>query len=239
MYKAMLQAHGLCRTDQYVGRTALLLISVGKPYHEAEKLAAVIDRINFGRFGRCIVAVADTLQRHNYRAASAQANHRESRRHGDEWIKRNEELIAKLLMSTEIVRWDDLLRRTDYAPNYHMITNEYYSNPDYREAIDETIEAFAARNGITRGMAGFDEIFYRALFYILEECPIIMPMWAQDGIEFIIYPKQMTRAMRKTRDLFVSNRHPNCANWLSVKFKKRQASSAEAIGAEQADVDLD
>ncbi|CDG87389.1 hypothetical protein [Xenorhabdus bovienii] len=62
MYKVSLQAQGKFNTQDYRNKTALLLISVGKAYHEGFKLAATIDKINQSGFGRCIIVVADTLQ---------------------------------------------------------------------------------------------------------------------------------------------------------------------------------
>lgn len=224
MYKVSLQAQGKFQAHHYVGKTALLLVSVGKDYHEGEKLVATIDKINLSEFGQCVIAVADTLQRHNYDTGSANDNYRRSRERGDLWIKQNTAVISKLSMQYEILRWDDLLRRDDYTYYYHLITNEYYSNHEYRCAINETIDAFAERSGLVHGTREHEDAFYRSLFYILEECPIIMPMWARDGIDFITYPKQMTAAMSKTREIFVQNDRDGRANWLAVEFKKKSSA---------------
>ncbi len=237
MYKASLQAQGKCTPDQYAGKVALLLVSVGKTYHEAEKLAATVERVNIAGFGKCIVAVADTLQRHNCIGGSASEKHLQSQQEGDQWIARNSSILAKLAMPQEIIRWDDLLNRSDYHRYHHMVIHEYYTNPDYRAAIDETIGTFAARSGLAKGMDHFEETFFKCLFYILEECPIIMPMWADDGVDFIVYPKPMTAAMSRTREIFVEPDRSNSVNWLSIKFKKRSSpgfSSTALQGASHA-----
>jgi hypothetical protein len=227
VYKVSLQAQGKFQAHQYVGKTALLLVSVGKDYHEGNKLSSTIDKINATGFGRCVIAVADTLQRHNYDAGSAEHNYRRSLDRGDAWLAQNEDVLSRLSMTREIVRWDELLRRVDYSQYYDMITNEYYSNHEYRSAINDTIGVFAERNGLEPGTREHEAAFYRSLFYILEECPIIMPMWARDGIDFILYPKQMTAAMSKTRELFVQNDADARANWLAIKFRKRSAAHNE------------
>ncbi|KWI52069.1 hypothetical protein WT72_21550 [Burkholderia pseudomultivorans] len=232
MYKVSLQAQGKFQAHHYIGKTALLLISVGKEYHEGDKLAATVDKINVSAFGRCVIAVADTLQRHNYNTGSAHSNYRRSRERGDAWLAQNAGILAKLSMRREVLRWDDLLRRDDYTQYYHLITNEYYSNHEYRHAINGTIDVFAERNGLVRGTQAHEDAFYRSLFYILEECPIIMPMWARDGIDFILYPKQMTSAMSKTREIFVQNDGDDRANWLAVKFKKKSSAQVHEHGHE-------
>jgi hypothetical protein len=227
VYKVSLQTQGKFQAHQYVGKTALLLISVGKDYHEGDKLSATVDKINASGFGRCVIGVADTLQRHNYDAGSAHDNYQRSLDRGDGWVAQNAQTLSKLSMPYDIVRWDDLLRREDYLRYYHLIANEYYSNHEYRSAINDTIEVFAERNGLVRGTREHEDAFYRSLFYILEECPIIMPMWAEDGIDFILYPKQMTAAMSKTREIFVQRNDDDRANWLSIKFKKKSVVQNE------------
>jgi hypothetical protein len=227
VYKVSLQAQGKFQSHQYVGKRALLLISVGKDYHEGNKLSATIDKINATGFGECVIAVADTLQRHNYADGCANSNYQRSLDRGDTWLKQNEPTLSKLSMQREIVRWDELLRRVDYSQYYHMITNEYYSNHEYRNAINDTIGVFAERNGLVPGTHEHEAAFYRSLFYILEECPIIMPMWARDGIDFILYPKQMTAAMSKTRELFVQNDGDERANWLAIKLRKKSVAHNE------------
>ncbi|MBD2809790.1 hypothetical protein ID853_02535 [Xenorhabdus sp. Vera] len=227
MYKVSLQAQGKFKANHYLDKTVLLLISVGKEYHEGEKFFATIEKINQSGFSKCIIAVADTLQRHNYTIGTAHDNYSHSVEKGNEWIKSNAEAISKLTVPNEIVRWDAYLKREDYKYYYDHILNEYYSNEDYRLCINESINIFAVRNNLEHGTSEYENAFYRSLFYILEECPIIMPMWANDGIDYIIYPKQMTAAMNKTRELFVQKSNDDYANWLSLKFKKKLPSSVD------------
>ncbi|MDC9593965.1 hypothetical protein [Xenorhabdus sp. IM139775] len=227
MYKVSLQAQGKFKANHYIEKTVLLLISVGKEYHEGEKFSATIDKINQSAFGKCIIAVADSLQRHNYGTETARDNYNYSLMCGDEWLKNNAESLSNLKVPNEIIRWDTFLNREDYKYYYDRILNEYYSNENYRACINETINVFAERNNLKYGTSEYEGAFYRSLFYILEECPIIMPMWAKDGIDFIIYPKSMTAAMSKTREVFVEESYSKYANWLSLKFKKKSQSSIE------------
>ncbi|CDG96849.1 conserved hypothetical protein [Xenorhabdus bovienii str. puntauvense] len=230
MYKVSLQAQGKFNTQDYRNKTALLLISVGKSYHEGFKLAATIDKINQSGFGRCIIVVADTLQRHNYDGGKAQHNYAKSLALGDYWLRQNNEIIATLAIPYEIQRWDEWLRHESYRYYYDNIVNTYYTNDYYRQAVNETIRSFSERNSLITGTIEYENSFYRSLFYILEECPVIMPMWAEHGIHFIIYPRPMTSAMSKTRELFVKEQSNNYVNWLSLKFKKiRSVDNNERI----------
>jgi len=45
-------------------------------------------------------------------------------------------------------------------------------------------------------------------------------LWASLGYDFIIYPKPVTPAMDKTRDLFVKDVYPAKCRWLHLRFKK-------------------
>ena len=220
MYKVSLQTQGRFKGEEYIDKTVLLLVSVGKEYHQGEKLAATIQKINQSGFARCIIAVADTLQRHNILTVSPQEGYAVSRNKGDEWLKDHKKIISLLKMPYKISRWDEFLKRDDYHKYYYQIVREYYSNKNYRSAVHETIRVFTQRKKLIEGTIEYDEAFYRSLFYILEECPVIMPMWADEKIDFIIYPKQMTAAMSKTRDISLNGVNAEYANWISLKFKK-------------------
>lgn len=227
MYQVSLQTQGRFRGDEYIGKTVLLLVSVGKEYHEGEKLASTIKKINQSGFKYCIIAVADTLQRHNFSSDNPEEGYRKSRAQGDEWLKEHKNILSTLSIPYKISRWDEFLKREDYHKYYYKIINEYYTNESYRSAINETIDVFAQRKSLQRGTLEYDETFYRSLFYILEECPVIMPMWADEKIDFIIYPKQMTAAMRKTRDVSLNKENENYANWISLRFRKKTIDNAE------------
>ncbi|WP_019223983.1 hypothetical protein [Bartonella rattaustraliani] len=222
MYKVSVQAKGNFQTEDYINKTAVLLISVGKEYREGHKLDSTIKKINKCSFGRCLIAVADTLQRHNITHENTEMCYEASRRMGDEWLERNKSLFANLAMPYTVERWDALRNRADYLHNYHMITREYCCNKEYRECINKTIDVFAMRHNIEQSSLSYDELFYKSLFYILEEYPIIMPMWVKDNVDFVIYPQPMTDAMKKTREIFVEQKGSTNVNWLALKFRKKQ-----------------
>lgn len=208
---------------QYQGKHALLLISVGQDYHEGGKFEATIDLVNRQGFASCTIAVADILQRHNLSNYSYEEVYQVSSAAGEQWLERNQAAINRLATVTRILRWEACLLDPGYRPLLDRVQFEYENNRDYRTEVNGTIGLFLERLQKRDPDADLEEAKFRCLTYLIEECPIIMPLWASQGIDFVIYPQPMTRAMAETRRLFVAPHHPEQAHWLSLKFKKRAA----------------
>ncbi|MFE4874818.1 tRNA-dependent cyclodipeptide synthase [Streptomyces sp. NPDC056682] len=209
------------------GARTILLVSVGQRYHEADKLRATVDLINRSGFGLCTIAVADTLQRNNYIGMSEDEAYAHSLRAGDEWLTRNAEILGGLEVEHEVLRWDEALAHEDYAGLKKLVEDKYHTDPVYRGAVNSTIGKFMDRLTKRDENADLEAAFNGCLTYLIEECPIIMPLWAAQGYDTVIYPQPMTSAMAMTYELFVRPFHPGKGNWLSLKFKKR-AQAAEA-----------
>jgi hypothetical protein len=201
-------------------KSCILLVSTGQKYHEGERLAATVDLINKSHFSSCVIAVADTLQRHNFHTMPTTIAYQHGLQTGDEWIARNADVINTLIPKTKILRWDTALQNIHYAGIKEKLDREYVENPAYRDAINDTIAIFTDRVKKRDTESNIDNITANCLTYLLEECPIIMPLWALEGYDFIIYPKPMTKAMAMTREIFVEQEYPNKAQWLALKFKK-------------------
>ncbi|RJO70680.1 tRNA-dependent cyclodipeptide synthase [Nocardia panacis] len=204
----------------YTGATAILLTSVGADYHEGEKLGATIDLINRSGFGRVTVAVADTLQRHNLDLPPAQA-YSLSRRRGDQWIARNQPLLDLIESDVDILRWDEALSDARYPRLLKRIRLAYDTDAGYRTAIDATIDRFIDRRGGDEAIDDPARARHGCLTYLLEECPIIQPLWAAAGYDHVIYPQHISAAMQATRDRFVPDQR---VTWLPLRFKKRRSA---------------
>lgn len=198
------------------GKTCILLISVGQRYHEGGKLSSTISLINQSQFAKCHIVVADTLQRHN-----SGSNYNLALESGSAWIERNMSIINQLQMKYKIIRWDECLSADGYDDYKQVVEKEYSHNSVYKDAINNTISYFLERNKASNPNFNEEKEFDSCLTYLLEECPIIMPMWARDGYDFIIYPKQQTDAMNTTYKLFVENKYPEKAKWLALRFKEK------------------
>jgi tRNA-dependent cyclodipeptide synthase len=204
---------------EYSGKHALLLISVGRDYHDGGKFEATIDLVNRGGFGKCTIAVADTLQRHNLSDVTYQQAYEVTADAGDQWVKRNQAAINQLSMKTSLLRWQDCVMDAAYRNLHDRIQFEYGNNRAYRGAINATIDRFLDRLKRRSDDVDLQAAAFRGLTYVIEECPIIMPLWASQGIDFVIYPQPMTQAMAMTRKLFVEPAFPNRVRWLPLKFK--------------------
>ncbi|WP_067826548.1 tRNA-dependent cyclodipeptide synthase [Actinomadura kijaniata] len=205
----------------FTGTRAVLLVSVGQRYHEGDKLQATIDLVNRSGIEHLTVAVADALQRHNYTDLPEDVAYAYALRAGDEWLERNSEILGGLLVPSDVLRWHTTLTDERYKALRERVENEYAGNPGYRAAVDATIGRFTDRLRQRDPDADVEAAFHRSWVYLMEECPVIMPLWAQDGHDFVIYPQPMTDAMAKTREIFVEPSHPDKARWLSLRFKKR------------------
>ncbi|MFD7921339.1 tRNA-dependent cyclodipeptide synthase [Streptomyces sp. NPDC059740] len=210
------------------GTRAVLLVSVGQRYHEGDKLQATVDLVNRSRFGHVTVAVADTLQRTNYPQLAPEEAHRHALREGERWLERNDKILGRLAVPSDVLRWDDALQDPAYPALRARVERAYREDPGYQEAVHATIGRFVdrrvARDPDTDVARAFDD----CLAYLIEECPIIMPLWASQGYDHIIYPQPMTAAMSRTQRLFVSTEYPGKGGWLSLRFKKRATASRPA-----------
>ncbi|MFI0228072.1 tRNA-dependent cyclodipeptide synthase [Streptomyces sp. NPDC017086] len=210
------------------GRRTILLISVGQRYHEGDKLRATVELLNRSGFRHVTIAVADTLQRTNYLELDPGAARRRALREGDEWLERNGKVLGRLSVPNDVLRWDEALQDPDYPRFLQQVKNAYRDDSHYRAAVDATIRRFIERMVARDPDVDTDEAFKACLAYLVEECPIIQPMWAYQGYDHVVYPQPMTEAMSETHRLFVAREYPGKGGWLSLKFKKRAAASPAA-----------
>lgn len=206
------------RSD-YEGKRCILLISVGQKYHEENYLGSTIDLINKSGFKACLIAVADTLQRHNYPGVTPDNARLDAEASGSRWLKRNAACINTLIPETRILRWDEALQHPHYESFHAHLLQEYQKNSILRAAYKETIQVFIDRFKKRTPDLDDEMIFTNSLNYLIEECPML-PLCAFRGYDYVIYPKPMTVAMHTTWEIFVKSCFPDKGNWLSLRFKK-------------------
>ncbi|MFE9577639.1 tRNA-dependent cyclodipeptide synthase [Nocardia sp. NPDC006044] len=190
------------------------------------------DLINRSNFGRCAIAVADTLQRHNLSGGTDIDRHARARIAGDQWIARNIGYIDQINCPTNILRWDFALSHPRYGDLYDAIEQAYETDEPYRHAIDSTIDRFIERRLSREPEVNQDQVRKSCRAYLLEECPIIIPLWAHEGFDYVIYPQKISAAMGRTRELFVEPEHPDRVAWLPLRFKKRKSALTAAEGGQ-------
>ncbi|MBK0018748.1 hypothetical protein [Kosakonia sp. S42] len=220
--------------DALRGKRTVLLISVGQDYHESDKLVATITLINASDFAECTIAVADTLQQHNREDPKPEQNRMLTYQPGEDWLQRNDARIKALRIPHNILRWDEARFNSSCSSFYLAVKRAYQEETDYRSAVDETIARFTERALKRNPGLVISELKTKCLNYLLEECPIIMPMWASRGYEFIIYPQPVTSAMLATRTRFVAGAYPGKAQWLSLRFRRRSIPIRLSVLSESA-----
>ncbi len=205
----------------FAGKTCVLAISVGQDYHEDQYLYSAIHLLNESGFAHCKVVVADTLQRHNVDAASTAEALALSISAGQKWLQRNAPALSALTMDVTITRWIDELSDPKYSEWRRKIEQHFDESEGFRTAVQSTIQVFIDRLKIRDPFADTDLAAKKCLEYIIEEIPIIMPLWAEQGYDYVIYPQKMTDAMAASRHFFVEPSLPDRVRWLPLKFKKR------------------
>jgi len=206
--------------QKMIGSNCILHISVGQEYHEGEKFIATMDLIN-RTFKSCTIMLCDTLQRHTLRTKnpnlSDNAIYNKALVLGDEWLARNAVAYKHLSIDFKIMRWDEWLNHPNYIKYRKQIDELYNTNVDYKNKIHSTINKFLERQGLLN-----DEVSFKLCeAYVLEECPILVPLWAQTGCQFIIYPRFRTAAMSATYQHFIGNTGKDVLQEVALKFNKR------------------
>jgi tRNA-dependent cyclodipeptide synthase len=200
-------------------KRCVLLVSVGQKYHNDEKLEATINLINKSKFSSCLIGLADTLQRHNYPEKDDSEAYEYAHSMGTQWLEKHKNILEKLEPETNVMRWDDALKCDEYKNLKLRLKSEYDNNESFKNAYHNTINNFLDRFKKRDPNISVKKIFDSCLTYLIEECPIIMPLWASQGYDYVIYPKPMTEAMSMTYQTFVKSQYTGKGNWLSLKFK--------------------
>jgi tRNA-dependent cyclodipeptide synthase len=213
----------------------IIAISVGGEHFERESLSTLVEAINklSEKVTHCIIAVGDTLQRHNYRlnGKTSEANaFSMSEKAGDEWIARNIEILKKLKVSYHITRWNEWLNDKEYGNAFLEISTLFETDPAFKEAIQCSVKAFSSRFIKRHEELGFKEgIIPEALeqacqAYLLEECAIIMKLWPinkENHCEHLLYPGKMTKALAYSYDKMVQK---NLFQWHKFTIKEKTPS---------------
>ncbi|HRD70465.1 MAG TPA: hypothetical protein PK657_09990 [Legionella sp.] len=199
----------------------ILLISVGQAYHEEKYLLAAVNAINKEKFGFCTIALADSLQRHNYSHINGhESAYAIALKNGQDWLERNLSIINSLDIPFEIIHWDQWLADENYLQCQDAIDFAYTNDHNYKYSIDFTIDSFIERTSKRECFVdkSIDTLRSSCLQYLKEECAIIMPLWATLNYDYVIYPKPMTKAMETTHYMFVAQLSSK-VKWLSINFK--------------------
>ena len=196
----------------------IVLISVGQNPHYGDKFVATVNALSDRKPKKVTIMLADTLQRHNYTFTNHNKAYQYSKELGDEWIRENEPILKNSKLNYKIERWDTYLNHNSFTIYHQKIKDLYRKDHDFQKAIDNTVYSFLSRKFTNSSIS--DVEFNNCLNYLLEECPIIIPLSIESGYDAIIYPKEMTEAMAYTLYLIELEDKHKTINWYSIRFKK-------------------
>jgi hypothetical protein len=103
-------------------KKCIMPISVGQPYHESDKLQAMISLVS-GLSDECHIIVCDTLQRHNQ--IMDKMAHINSYISGSEWVERSQPYLLNFKIPYKISRWDEFLSDKNYLRSLELIDRIY------------------------------------------------------------------------------------------------------------------
>lgn len=167
--------------------TARLLVSIGRPYYEGEKMKSLVEWLA-NRFEQVVVIVHDTIQRHNHEADGfpIELAEQKARRAGTDWLQ-NERAVIEVLPNVDVVRWDSLKSIPSFQDNLNQIRICYETCPAFHAAIESAIDAVVSRR--LKSGANMNELEWRSKSreYLLEEAAGYVGMYERnDAVD--IYP---------------------------------------------------
>ena len=209
--------------SQFSQANCSLLVSVGQKYHEDEKLAATVELIR-GRFKKCVINLADGLQRHNNHLFDPHLSEEESMaksvREGDDWLSRNRSIYEGLDMPYEVVRWNHWLSHERYCDCRAKIEELYSSNRECQMAYEHSIREFLTRfEKRCHGSVDKSKYFKACLEYLKEECSAMM-LYPEEAIHFEIYPNPRTFVLSFIYERLIAPVFPNLLRPLALRFKR-------------------
>lgn len=224
----------------------IIAVSVGGKDFEGESLSTLVEAINkLPNVINCIIAVGDTLQRHNYRLdgkTNAEIAFSMSEKAGDEWLKRNNEILKKLIIPYHIIRWNKWLKDEGYDNARLEISTLYDNDHAFQQAIQCSIDSFSDRFIKRHEELGFKEnVIHEVLqsscrAYLLEECAIIMKLWPvnkDNHCEYLLYPGKMTKALAYAYDKMVQKKDLFKWNKFTIKEKNLTARDSDQFNFEE------
>lgn len=209
------------KKEEFASGEAALLISVGQPYHEGEKMWAMMSFIEKS-FKKCNIMVNDSLQRHTIMLNDTsnltnEEAYKKSIEDGREWVERNSKFFKSLGIPYELHYWNTWLNHGEYAFYKNKIDDLYKNDQEFKFNMDVTIKEFIVRNQAMADIKGVDQVYNFCLEYLLEECAIIMGVWQNLDYNFILYPGKMISILKYTRSILVKE---DILYWLHVKFRR-------------------
>ena len=241
--KYIVKAHGNQSTHRWSDFSkARCQISIGQPYHEGSKLAAMINWCA-DRFNTVTLCVNDTLQRYSTmfeKKIDETSAFKEALQKGEEWIERNEGLWSKK-DNIHVVQWE-AWKDEDYRAIRPKVAFMYAANPEFKEAVDKNVTSIWERRSKTKPDLYKPEAFERfagfSKQYILEELTIFSLMYEREKA-IDLYPGATLFAATLFQDKEAEGAPPGLGkgHFCRIDFKRNKSSLANDNVPEEAHCD--
>lgn len=195
---------------------------IGNKKHEGHYFSAMIKLIN-ASFQSCTILIADTLYRHNFKiddpVVSEQVLYDKALKAGDQWLLDNQETLKMLSIPHQIKRWSDYLYNARFQDYLQQIWALYEKDSEYAVAVNANAQEYLDR-AIQMGRTTSTGSFLCCVTYLLEECAVI-PVWAEEGYLFEVYPTGRCKAMLATYEKLVQEQYPDLVHAVGIRFRKK------------------
>jgi hypothetical protein len=176
------QSHWRAAVQQANG---IVGISLHSWNHVGEALDAMVDWINReGRFNQLIISLSDTLNAPNYEVDTVMSREESSalaRVHGDGWLERNAERLARLdsRFSPRVIRWDYWKHEHgDKTEDYRkQFEHAFEKNEEFRRVLASDIQGNFERRFADRSAAFKAHHFDKSKEYLIDELAVYSVMF--------------------------------------------------------------
>jgi tRNA-dependent cyclodipeptide synthase len=207
--------------EQFANAKGVILVSVGEPEYEGEKLLALVALVN-KHFNSADLVIADSLQRHSLMIQdnlSMDDAHERAKALGAAWIHRNRRVLEQLKKPCEISRWDVWLQKLENVTHRKELYHLYANDIDYKKAMDNSINGYLTRSTRYTNCMTHEQAFMHCVDYLIEECAIMMRLWIQEGYQFILSANDPLEVLTVNHDRFVKPIDPALLRWIRVQLK--------------------
>lgn len=181
-------------------------ISLHSSNHVGEKLECIINYIN-NNFDSCVIDLSDTLYSYHYMSTEGLSHaeaHCRAQQEGDKWLKENQEILNKLSVPYEIIRWNHWLNHTDFL-SLKLEYRELFENDEvFRGAVLKDIYTYYKRRHNKDVSNVPVKMLKSSIAYLLEEitCHTLL---ARDIQCVNVYPGKQLECFKVIRDNLVEN----------------------------------
>ncbi len=126
--------------------------------------------------------------------------------------------IAKKSLHFEILSWNDWLNKCpSFLKDKQEIYAFYHTESSLKNSIDHTASNFSKRH--QNNELDFDLLYKRSEHYLLDESTAVILIAAKLEYNFIIYPGEIIKPFKTTKEFFIKGEDENVGNSLYIKYK--------------------